>query len=59
MAPVSSQSPAAWVKVGGGGGADLHHQKWVVGVDSTFWGWGFGESWMLLWFLRQVHGEVG
>lgn len=26
------------------GRADLHDQKWVVGVDGTLWGWGFGES---------------
>ena len=41
MAPVCSESPGGWIKVRG---PDLHHQKWVPGVDNTLWGWDLGES---------------
>lgn len=35
---VSRQFLGGWVKVGVVVGADLHHQKWAMGVDNTLWG---------------------
>lgn len=35
---VSSWFLGGWVKMGAVVGTDLHHQKWVMGIDSALWG---------------------
>lgn len=41
------------------GREDIYHQKWAMGVDSTFGVGAVENPRMLPWFLRQVHGEAG
>lgn len=40
---ISSRFLGGWVRMGVVVGTDLHHQRWVRGVDSALWGRGFRE----------------